>query len=57
VDAKEIDAQIAAMKGRYKSPEEYQQALAAQKLTEADLRRDVEGQLYAQGYANSVTRA
>ena len=48
VSAAEVDRRLAELKGRYPSPEMFDQALAASKATEADLRKDLKTTLLMQ---------
>ncbi len=55
VEPKEVDDLLATMKSRIPSEEEYRKFLEVQKLTEKDLRADLENQLLASEYADRET--
>lgn len=55
VEPKQVDDLLATMKSRIPSEEEYRKFLEVQKLTENDLRADLEGQLLAAEFANRET--
>jgi len=52
----EIDAQVKQMAGRFASPEEFQKALEAQGMTEADLRKNIQGAVALQKVIDGATK-
>ncbi len=48
----EVDAQLASIKAGFSTPDAYQQALAAQKMTESDLRSQISDDLSIKAFLN-----
>lgn len=55
-DAKEIDSYIGNAKARFPSEAEYKKYMVQSKLSESDLRSDLESQLLAQAYGDAETK-